>query len=184
MSYSYYGTLTEANTYFDQRLHSSGWTDSDAADRPKALQEATRVIDNLNFKGVKHALWLIMYEYDSTNECYNKLTGIDAPSRDEMITADATQALEFPRGQDTEVPTEIEWACYELALALLEGFSPDDAAEQLGIVRQGYAAVSTTYDNSSAIQEYLVYGIPTARIWQWLKPYLTDERIIRLSRAD
>lgn len=181
MSYSYYGTLTGANTYFEQRLHSDSWNNSAATDRPKALQEATRLIDNLNYKGVKHALWSIMYSQVSP---YDILIGTDAPSRDEKITADATQALEFPRGQDTVVPTPIEWACYETALALLEGFSPDDAAEQMGIVRQGYSAVSTTYDNSSAMAEYLVYGIPTARVWQWLKPYLTDDRLIRLSRAD
>jgi hypothetical protein len=184
MSYTYYGTLVGANSYFDQRLHSDSWNDSATTDRPKALQEATRIIDNLNYKGVKHALWSIMYEYDSTNECYKKLIGTDAPSRDEMIAADATQALEFPRGQDTLTPSEIEWACYEIALALIEGFDPEDAAERINVIRQGYSAVSTTYDNSSAMAEYLVYGIPTARVWQWLKPYLTDGRIIRLSRAD
>lgn len=184
MAYTYYGTLLEANTYFDQRLHSSSWTDSAATDRPKALQEAARLIDNLNYKGVKHAVWSIMYQYDATNERYCKLLGSDAPSRDEVIAADATQVLEFPRGQNTEVPQEIKWACYETALALLEGFDPEDAAERMNVIRQGYSAVSTTYDNSSAMAEYLVYGIPTARVWQWLKPYLTDDRIIRLSRAD
>lgn len=183
MSYSYYGTLTEANEYFDQRLHSDSWGDSSATDRPKALQEATRIIDNLNYRGVKHALWLIMYEYDATNECYKKLIGTEAPSRDEMITADATQPLEFPRGQDTEVPQEIRWATYEIALALIEGFDPEDAAERMNIIRQSYSAVRTTYDSGSAIVEYLVYGIPTARVWQWLKPYLTDGRIIRLRRV-
>lgn len=181
---AYYGTLTEANAYFANRLHSESWEDSDATDRPKALTEATRIIDSLRYKGVKHAVWSIMYEYDATNECYNKLLGSSAPSRDEIIAADATQALEFPRGQDTEVPTQIEWATYEFALALIEGFDPEDAAEKASVIKQGYAAVSTTYADGSQSQEYLVYGIPTARIWNWLKPYLTNDRVVRISRVD
>jgi hypothetical protein len=183
MAYSYYGTLAKANTYFEQRLHSDAWNDSATTDRPKALQEATRLIDNLAYKGVKNSVWLIMYELDSTTGNYTKkLT--DTPNNAELIVADAAQTLEFPRGQDTTVPQEIEWATYEVALALIEGFDPEDAADRMNVIRQAYSAVRTTYDNSSDMAEYLVYGIPTARVWQWLKPYLVDSRIIRMRRAD
>ena len=177
---AYFGTLSGANSYFDNRLHSEGWSDSAPADRPKALTEATQLIESLNYKGVKHAVWLIMY--DQTSPYAKKLT--DVPTRDEVIAADATQELEFPRGQDTDTPTNIEWSCYEIALALLEGFDPEDAIDRLNVIRQAYAAVRTTYDNSSTAMEYLVYGIPTARVWNWLKNYLTDDRIINISRAD
>jgi len=180
---AYYGTISDANAYFDQRLHSDAWTDSLATDRPKALTEATRIIDDLNYKGVKNAVWLIMYEYDSGTEKEEKIL-VEAPTRDEVIAADATQALEFPRGKDIVVPSEIEWACYEIALALIEGFDSEDAAEKLNVIRQAYSAVRTTYAAGSAASEYLVYGIPTARVWRWLKPYLTDSRLVRISRAD
>jgi len=180
---AYYGTLSGANAYFDQRLHSDGWLDSPAADRPKALTEATRIIDDLNYKGVKHAVWLIMYEYDSSTEKEEKIL-TDPPTRDQVIAADATQELEFPRGKDTTVPQEIEWACYEIALALLEGFDPEDALDRANVIRQAYSAVRTTYAADSQNQEYLGYGIPTARVWRWLQPFLVDGRLIRLSRAD
>jgi hypothetical protein len=180
---AYYGTLAGANAYFDARLHSEGWSDSNPADRPKALTEATQIIDDLNYKGVKNAVWLIMYEYNSSTEKEEKIL-VDPPTRDEVIVADETQELEFPRGKDTVVPNEIEWSCYETALALLEGFDPEDAIDRLNVIRQAYSAVRTTYDNSSAAMEYLVYGIPTARVWRWLKNYLTDSKIIRRSRAD
>lgn len=180
---AYYGTLTEANSYFDNRLHSESWSDSDAADRPKALSEATQIIDDLNYKGVKNAVWLIMYEYNSGTEKEEKIL-VDPPTRDEIITEDATQELEFPRGKDTTVPTNIEWACYEIALALLEGFDPEDAIDRLNVIRQAYSAVRTTYDTDSAAMEYLVYGIPTGRVWRWLKQYLTDYQIINISRAN
>jgi hypothetical protein len=180
---AYYGTLAGANEYFNLRLHSESWSDSDPSDRPKALTEATRIIDDLSYKGTKNAVWLIMYRYDTGTE-KEELKLVNAPTRDEVIAADATQELEFPRGKDTTVPNEIEWACYEISLALLEGFDPEDAIDRLNVIRQAYSAVRTTYDNSSAAMEYLVYGIPTARVWRWLKKYLTDSRIIRRSRAD
>jgi hypothetical protein len=180
---AYYGTVAEADAYFAARLHSDVWTDAVASDKPKALTEATQLIDALNYRGVKNALWLIMYEWNAQTERYEKIL-VDVPTRDEKNTANATQVLEFPRGQDTTVPEEIEWACYETALALLEGFDPEDAVERTNVIRQGYAAVRTTYAEGSASQEYLVYGIPTARVWRWLKPRLTDGRIIRISRAD
>lgn len=175
---TYYGTIADANEYFESRLHSESWNDADPTDRPKALIEATRVIDSLRYKGVKNSVWKVMYDSDG-----NKLID-DPPTRDAIIAADAEQYLEFPRGEDTEVPKEIKWACYEMALALIEGFEPEDAADRLNIVRQSYAAVKTTYANDSIAMEYLVYGIPTARIWHWLRPYLSGVNPIRISRAD
>jgi hypothetical protein len=180
---AYYGTLTEANEYFDARLHSEGWSDSNPSDRPKALTEATQIIDDLNYRGVKNAVWLIMYEYNSGTEKEEKKL-VNPPSRDEVIVADDTQAMEFPRGKDTVVPTEIEWACYEIALALLEGFDSEDAIDRVNVIRQAYSAVRTTYAADNAAMEYLVYGIPTVRVWRWLKPYLTLDRLVRFSRAD
>jgi hypothetical protein len=180
---AFYGTVIGANAYFDARLHSEEWGDSAPSDRPKALTEATQLIDSLNYRGVKNTVWLIMYDQSTDFRPEPKLL-VNQPNRDEVIAADATQGLEFPRGKDTAVPTEIEWACYEIALALIEGFDPEDAVDRMGVIRQAYSAVRTTYDSGSKAQEYLVYGIPTARVWRWLKPYLTDGRIIRMSRAD
>ena len=180
---SYYGTIADANTYFSSRLHSESWSDSTPSDRPKALLEATRLIDSLNYKGVKNSVWSVMYEWNAASEKYEKIL-TDSPTRNEIITADSSQELEFPRGQDTEVPTEIKWACYEIALAIIEGFDPEDAVDRLHIVRQSYSAVKTTYDSDSASIEYLGYGIPTARVWRWLRPYLSGENPIKISRAD
>jgi hypothetical protein len=180
---AYYGTLSGANAYFDQRLHSDSWSNSTASDRPKALTEATRIIDSLNYRGVKHSVWEIMYTYDAVCERYTKEL-VNPPTRNEVIVADQAQALEFPRGQDASVPETIEWACYEIAIALIEGFDPEDAIDRLNVKRQAYSAVRTTYAEDNAAMEYLVYGIPTARVWRWLKPFLILDRTIRTSRAD
>ena len=180
---AYYGTIAGANAYFASRLHSESWSEASPSDWPIALTDATRLIDDLNYKGVKHSVWLEMYEYDSGTEKEEKIL-VDPPNRDEVIAADGTQELEFPRGKDTVVPEQIEWACYETALALIEGFDPEDALDRANVIRQAYSAVRTTYAEGGASSEYLVYGIPTARVWRWLKPYLTDSRLIRFSRAD
>ena len=55
---SYYGDVDEANAYFAARLHSQPWEEADPAEKPKAMLAARRLIDNLNFKGDKHAVWI------------------------------------------------------------------------------------------------------------------------------
>lgn len=174
---AYYGTLSEANAYFASRLHSYAWDDAAGADKPKALLQACRIIDNLKYKGVKHAVYLVMYDSDGVL--------LDPqPDEADIMVADATQELEFPRGRDTVVPEQIKMAQWELAFALLDGFDPDAALDGLRVTAQTYSAVRTTYADGDQSIEYLMYGIPTGTVWRWLKPYLSDSRIIRLRRAD
>jgi len=170
---SYYGTLVEANSYFSNRLHEEAWYGSDATERPKALVAATRIIDGLNFKGYKHAVYSILYdadgyEYDITEE--------------EIRDAEASQELEFPRGDDAVVPEIIKIACWEITHALLDGIDPDIEVENLGVVSQGYASVRTTYARNQAQIEHLMHGVPSATAWRILKPFLRDSDLIILSR--
>jgi len=176
---AYYGTLNEANAYFAQRLYADAWDSASGAQRENALIQATRLIDGLNYKGVKSTVYDIMYDSDGT-----RYISTDAPTEDEIIVADRAQELEFPRGKDTEVPDQIEWACYETAYALLEGFDPDTALESLRVIRQSYSAVGTTYANDDLSMEHLLYGIPTGTVWRWLVPYLVDNRSVRLRRVN
>jgi hypothetical protein len=173
---SYYGTISEANTYFSERLYTDAWDQASADNRVKALKQATRIIDALNYKGVKAAVYDIMYDSDG-------VLLSTQPTEDEKITADQSQELEFPRGKDASVPEEIEWSCYEIAFALLEGFNPDTAADELRIIKQSYAAVGTTYAEGDAAMEYLMYGIPNGTVWRWIRPRLVDDRSINLRRV-
>lgn len=173
---AYYGTLSEANAYFANRLHATAWTTALASDKPKALAQACQIIDNLNYRGVKNSLYLIMY--DSDGEL------LDTPAQAAKDAANAAQELEFPRGRDTAVPEPIKYAQWDIAYALLDGFDPDAALEGMRVTAQTYSSVRTTYADGDASNEYLLYGIPTGTAWRWLKPYLCDGRIIRLRRAD
>lgn len=177
MATLYYGLLSEANTYFDERLHSTAWTSADATDLPKALNQARIAIDNLNFKGVKSAVYDIMY--DSDGELVNP-----QPSEVDIIAADATQALEFPRGSDSSVPEQIKQAQWEEAIMLLDGVDPASEYEALRVKSQSYSSVRTTYADDDSSTEHVAYGIVSARAWSLLKPYLLFDCDLRFSRVN
>lgn len=91
--------------------------------------------------------------------------------------------LEFPRGEDTVVPTSIKEATYILALEILDGvdlnFSADSLAETS--VVHGGARSSKSVD---FVPEHLANGIPSIESWYRLKPFLRDSGAITLSRVD
>jgi hypothetical protein len=77
---------------------------------------------------------------------FSKPPAVDAdPDTEDIRAAEAEQALEFPRGEDTEVSEAIRIACYEIAHSLLDGKDPEIELENLGMVSQGYESVRTTY---------------------------------------
>jgi hypothetical protein len=168
---AYYGTLTKAGNYFASRLHTSAWDDASNTDRLKALAMATRYVDRLNFKGQKAVVYTLLE--------------LDAESTDSAIrVAEASQELEFPRDDDTVVPVDIETACYEIVLALLDGVDPDIELENLGIATHSYAGVRTAYNRDQQPIEHLIHGIPSPLAWRYLKPFLRTGREYKLSRVD
>lgn len=173
---SYYGTVNGANVYMTERLFTEAWDNATADDRVAALIQGTRIIDSLNYKGVKATVYDIKYDADGDLVS-------PAPTEDEIITADQAQELEFPRGKDDSVPQEIEWSNYEMAIALLEGFDPYAAADELRVIKQTYASVGTTYAEDSEASEFLLYGIPNGMIWRWLYPRLDFDRLLYIRRA-
>lgn len=171
---SQYATLSEANTYFNDRLHAGLWFEQPTEDRDKALVHATRLIDRLAFSGEKNAAHV---KRESIDKEVLSQDDIDA-----IIAAGATQTLEFPRGSDTTVPEDIKIACYEIAFALLDGRDPDKEFEELAKIQDAFSVVKTTYDRSFA-QEHLQAGIPSFLAWKYLRPYLSSEDDVILSRV-
>ncbi len=169
---SMYGTLLDATNYFLTRLHSNAWDDATVSDQNKALYTATRIIDRLNYKGYKNAVYALLATYEDPDDATDDL----------IRAAEASQELEFPRDADIVVPTDIKTACYEIALALLDGVDPDLELENLGVVSQGYSGVKTSYNRDQQPIEHLLHGIPSAMAWRILRPFLRDGRVIRLTR--
>lgn len=170
LDFTIYGTLAEADSYFAKRLHEYAWTSASATNRERALYGARLILDTLNYKGHKatvHAL--LLANPRATNE--------------EIRAAEATQALEFPRGLDTVVPPNIRLASYEIAYALLDGKDPEAELEKLGVVSQGFGPVRTTYSRNQVPIEHIINGIPSPKAWNWIKPFLRDDDAVKLARV-
>jgi len=95
---------------------------------------------------------------------------------------DSTQSLQFPRNDDTDVPVEIEYAAYEVAIALLDGYDKDQEIETLGVLSEAYSGVRTTYD-IHYVNEHKRAGIPSSEAWDYLKPFLRDPTQLKVSRV-
>lgn len=163
-----YVTLSEAQAYFTNRLHSGLWDNSAVENRTKALAQATAAIDRLRFAGQRHTVWDVIENGD--------------PSEENIRAAIVDQPLEFPRGQDEEIPQDIKNATCEEAFALLDGKDPDAELEDLGVISQGYSSVRVTVDRSFA-QEHLNAGICSPRAWRSIKPYLLEARDFKINRV-
>jgi hypothetical protein len=166
----YYGDEVEADDYFSKRLHEYAWTEASASDHTKALWAATLIIDALNFKGVKKAV-------------YDLLAANPSASDEEIRVANASQTLEFPRDSDTVVPEAVRIACYEISHSLLDGKDPEMELENLGITSQGFGSVRTSYNRTQIPIEHIINGIPSSQAWRYLMPFLRDDEAIRISRV-
>jgi hypothetical protein len=183
---SYYGDVDEANAYFAARLHSEPWEEADPGEKPKAMLAACRLIDNLNFKGDKHAVWIFRQQTPPPwRDPYTDLPTRQAVQAYQQAerAANASQPLEFPRGGDTAVPEAIRIAEYELAFSLLDGVDPQMELENLAVTAQGYAEVRTHYERNMVPIEHLINLVPNPLAWSLLKPFLRDEQAVRLSRV-
>jgi len=146
---SYYGTTTEAATYFGERLNTLPWDNAVPGDRIKALYMATRCIDKLNIAGRK---------------------------------TDDDQELQFPRYEDSVVPNDIKLACFECALAFLDGVDMELEQKNLGMTSDAFSGARATYD-SHFVEEHIRAGIPSGEAWALLGPYLRDPRELVISRV-
>jgi hypothetical protein len=97
--------------------------------------------------------------------------------------ADSDQNLQFPRNDDTTIPYEIEYAAYEIAIKLLDGFESEVEAQSLGVMSESYTGVRTSYQQGF-VNEHLRAGIPSITAWEYLKPFLRDNKKVNLSRIN
>lgn len=162
--------IAEATEYFSNRLHETAWTDATLIDREKALIAARGIIDGLSFKGYKAAVYTLL----QTNSL---------ATQEEIMAAEASQPLEFPRGADTVVPEAIRIAEYEIAYALLDGKDPEIELENLAISAMGYGAVRTSYERAGLPIEHIVNLVPSSVAWRLLRPFLRDSDALKLSRV-
>ena len=98
------------------------------------------------------------------------------------IKLDDDQELQFPREGDTVVPADIKLACFECALAFLDGVDMELEQKNLGMTSDAFSGARATYD-SHFVEEHIRAGIPSGQAWSYLYPYLRDPREIVISRV-
>jgi len=155
-----YDTYVNGDTYFANRLYVDAWTDATDANKTIALAEATMRIDRLRFDGV-------MVDEDQTLEFpryYLDLDGTDPG----------------PSGSE-EIPTNIKYACFELAYELLDSKNPDIELENLTVLTHRFDKLNT--QKSGQILQHILAGIPSATAWRFLCPYLAKSRTLKINRV-
>lgn len=170
-----YGTLSQANTYFDNRLRSQPWKRARKEDKMAAMREATLMIDRLNYAGDKT---------DPTQYHQFPRQPTSLPTQIVIDPADGLPVLlrALQDDPDTLVPKDIKYACFEIAIKLIQGYDPDKEVDLLAVESQSYSGVRTT-SNRDFVLDYLRAGIPSFRAWSYLKPYLRDPGEIALTRV-
>jgi hypothetical protein len=96
--------------------------------------------------------------------------------------AESDQNLQFPRNDDTTIPPEVEYATYEISIALLDGVDLDQESQTIGVMSETYSGARTTYDGDY-VNDHLRAGIPSIEAWDYLKPFLRDPKQLRVSRV-
>lgn len=92
-----------------------------------------------------------------------------------------TQILEFPRNWQIEIPENIKYACYEIAIALLDESNLESALTGETLKRGKYGSVEDEYFETQP-RKYVVSGVLSVRAWRYLKPYLDDDQSVKLTR--
>lgn len=141
-----YASIAEAQVYMDGVIYSDAWDSATTVERTKALLNATRLIDRLNFLGTKN---------------------------------DEDQDLQFPRYDDTSVPTDIKYASAAIANALLDGVDPEIEFQNLKLLQAGLSGAKSTYDRDST-QPQTADGIGSFTAWTFLKPYIVDPGTVEI----
>lgn len=80
------------------------------------------------------------------------------------------QQYQFPRGNDSVVPTAIKNATCELALKYLDDVVLDQEFDAQNVAFEAFMGIKTSYNDFA--KEHLINGIVSFEAWLLLKPYL------------
>lgn len=166
-----YGTVAGGDTYFANRLFEKDWSAATAADKQKALDAATADIDRLIFAGVKNAVYVVLQVNPDATAAAIK-------------TAEASQALEFPRNEETTVPADVVTAEYEIAHERLRGRDPQEEIEILAHAADGSGGTRVSYNRGAEPPEHLANGIVSFMAWRLLRPFLAPRESFAVNSTE
>lgn len=153
-------SIADATAYFATRLFASLWPATSTESQQNALNDATRIINRLSWKGYP----TLSNQYHSwpRTGLYMQLVAIDF----------------------TTVPQDLLQAQYEMAFALIKGFDPEREVRNASVISRGYSSVRVAY-NPNLVADFIRYGIPSLAAWNLMLPYfdMTPSGTVRLHRV-
>jgi len=96
---------------------------------------------------------------------------------------DPNQTLQFPRGGDTVVPTNIVWAAYEEAYQILRGRDNEAEVKDLRVQQRKFGQVVTQYMPGAKAPPNVAAGMLSSKAWRLLTPYFRLAEEIKLIRV-
>ena len=168
-----YGSVVGGDTYFAARLHSWDWENASAGDKAKALTQASELINQFDYVEQKYTIAALGLQSDYTVEAWEAA----------VIAANIAQPDEFPRGDSSTVPTEIEEATYLIAQALLSGRDPEQDLENQTLKVARLGQLSSQRDVDGNTMEHLSHLIPSPLAWNKIRPFLRERNQFCLNRT-
>lgn len=167
MAITPYADLAYADAYFADLLYGAEWESFSASKREKALAQATRSLDRLNWRG-------------RVNEAF-----ITEPGR----AWPRAQYMQPMNEAPTEtVPDSVRVACAETALAILQNRTEEALAKQGGEVSsERIGNVSVSYRQGTASLPALLRktaGLGSLAAYQAISIFLADGRSVRFTRIN
>jgi hypothetical protein len=185
---SYLGTVEAdavalAETYFSGRLHTEAWDDLEDTEAADEIPEVPADPEHVPPIVGSPAVPAVEFAYNPQKfKALTHATRILERLNYKGAKTDTLQSYQFPRSPDTEIPQDMQDACCELALSLLDGVDPDLEFENLRLTQQSMASAKSTYDRSTVV-EHIAAGVPSISAWRLLKPYLEDTNSVNLVRV-
>lgn len=90
-----------------------------------------------------------------------------------------TQEHEFPRNDETDIPTIIKEAHAEIVLKFLQGYDSEESANEVTAKKRTFSGVSTTYDTDTP-RPWLTTGVMSKTAWELMLPWLSDSTSVRI----
>lgn len=168
-----YGTVNGGDAYFGSRLHNYDWLNASAADKLAGITEASELINQFDYVEQKYTIAVLGDRDDYT----------DAAWEAAVVAANVAQPDEFPRGDSTTVPTEIEEATYLIAQALLSGRDPEQDLEDQTLKSARLGQLASQRDVTGNSMEHIAHLIPSPKAWNKIKPFLRERNQFCYNRA-
>jgi hypothetical protein len=167
---SYFLTVEDADAVLAKRLGTAAWTAATSATKIAALQQATSVIDNMDYAGFT--------QVDNQARQFPRkyLIDIDEPSPwANLVILDIYGYW----AESAVIPSKVYLACALEALALIEYYNSSAAVNEQELINKGVKSFSLGKLSMSFGQSYaMACGFKSAEAFKLLEDYIENSVLI------